>query len=951
MGTIDGHIAANASLAAHSDQTGHSGGTATRRSRWRSLVERVRRLPPTREGTRYHGFISYSQAADTRVATSLQRGLQRFAKPWYRPHALRIFRDESSLSASPHLWTSICQALDESEFMVLLASPEAAASPWIGRETERWRETKPYERLLLCLTDGTIVWDHGARDFDWGRTTALPEQLRGAFSEEPRYVDLRWARTAERLSLDDPRFRDAVATLAAPLHHTSKDALASEEVRQHRRTVRFTCAGVAALVALAVSVIVAGVLFVGQRDTAQAEHERARQRLGDSLTQQATVDFQTGPVDRGLLLALEANRLAGSPDGRASLVRGLDANRLVRAYLHGHSGPLHGLAFSPDGKLLASGAEDNLIYLWDTATGRRIRTLSGHKNWVYRVAFSPDGTTLASSSRDKTVMLWNVATGALEQTLTGHTGTVYSVAWNRDGTLLASGGGDNTVIVWDRATGTPIRKLGGFADKVVRVAFSPDGNTLAAGSGDHTVRLWNTVTWNGRILGTHTGGVFGLAWSPDGKKIASASEDKDHNVVVWDLATGTSRVLQGHTDRVVGLAWSPDGTMLASGSGDKTIILWDPATGNPLQTLRGHTDVVNALAFSPDSHTLASGASDSTVILWNVGAGRLDGHAAGVNGVAVSPDGTTLASGADDGVILWDVAHGRVPRRLQGSGATSAVAFSPDGRTLASAGPDKTVKLWDVASGSQVFALSGHADGVNALAFSADGTLLASASLDKNVIVWDAKRGTVLRTLTGHTNWVDSVAFSPDGTLLAAGSDDHKIIEWDPRTGRQVREWTAHNDAVYALAFSPNGKTLASGGGDYAVMLWNPRTGEPLANALRGHSNQVLSVAFSADGSTLASGGKDDVVRLWNVADGQPLGEVHGHTGAVNGVAFSADGSTLASASDDNTVILWTPVPLSSNVATVTSRYCDIARRNLTRDEWRRYLPGEAYHTTCPAWR
>ncbi len=957
VGEIDGHLAANASLAAPMDQSDGLGATATRRSWWRSFFERVRRLPPLPEGSRYHGFISYSQAGDTRVATALQRGLQRFAKPWHRPHALRIFRDESSLSASPHLWTSICQALDESQYMVLLASPEAAASPWIGRETERWRETKPFERVLLCLTEGTIVWDHAARDFDWSQTTALPEQLRGAFAEEPRYVDLRWARTAEKLSLDDPRFRDAIATLAAPLHHTSKEALASEEVRQHRRTVRFTCAGVAALVALAVSAIVAGALFVGQRGTAQAERDRAHQRLAEALTQEATGEFQAGAVDRGILLGLEANRLAGSRDGRAGLVGGLEATRSLRAYLRGHAGPLHGLAFSPDGKVIASGAEDNKIILWDASTGRQIGILKGHKDWVYRVAFSPDGKTLASSSRDRTIILWNLTTGAAEQTLAAHTDTVYSVAWSPDGKTLASGSGDRTVIVWDPVKGQPIRRFGGFAAKVVRVAFSPDGKTLAAGSGDATVRLWDTGTWNGRVLGSHptdsfgrVQGVFGLAWSPDSKSLASGSEGIENNLIVWDVASGAKHILPGHTDRVVGLAWSPDGKSLASGSGDKTIILWNPVSGARRQVLLGHTAIINALAFSPDSQTLASGGSDGAVILWNVGA--LDAHTGSVNALAFSPDGTTLASGGNDGVILWDLAHGRVPHRLQGSGVTNAVAFSPDGKRLATGGADAVVKLWDVATGSQVSGLRGHAQGVNALAFSADGRLLASASLDTNVIVWDAATGTRLQTLTGHDKWVDSVAFSPDGKLVAAGSDDHKIIEWDPRSGQQVHAWMAHNDAVYALAFSPNGKTLASGGGDYTIMLWNPRTGQSIANPLQGHSNQVLSIAFSPDGTTLASASKDRLVRLWNVATGQPLGgPLQGHASSVNAVAFSRDGATLASAGADQSLILWTPVPLSSDVSAITSRDCDIARRNLTKDEWRRYVPGEAYHTTCPAWK
>jgi hypothetical protein len=224
------------------------------------------------ESPRYDAFISYSHAADGKLAPALQRGLQRFAKPWYRVRALRVFRDQTDLAANPALWPTIQKALDASEHFVLLASPRAAASPWVGREVEHWRQTKPPEKLLVALTEGEDVrWSPDGGDFDWERADAIPPQLRGAFHEEPLWVDLRFARGADELSLRHPQFRDAVAALAAPLHGKPLAELASEEVRQHRRMVRTAWAAALIVLALAATAVVFGLFALSERNSARAQ--------------------------------------------------------------------------------------------------------------------------------------------------------------------------------------------------------------------------------------------------------------------------------------------------------------------------------------------------------------------------------------------------------------------------------------------------------------------------------------------------------------------------------------------------------------------------------------------------------------------------------------------------------------------------------------------------------
>ncbi|GAA1287682.1 nSTAND1 domain-containing NTPase [Streptomyces javensis] len=527
-----------------------------------------------------------------------------------------------------------------------------------------------------------------------------------------------------------------------------KDFLTDSTTARHReeqtaaRTTQRLRQFTVTLSILLVLALTAGLIAWQQYRTSEQQRHQAvsaqRATFSRQLAGQSAGLLRSNP-DLSSLLAVQAYQTSPTKEATASLFSA--AALPLQRRLTGHAGIVRSVAFSPNGRTLASADDYGKIRLWDVATGKPRSTLTGYTG-VRSVAFSPDGRILASGGDYGEIRLRDVATGKPRTTLTGGRGTVRSVAFSPDGRILASGGEDGKIRLWDVATGKPRTTLTGHTGYGWSVGFSPDGRILASGGEDGKIRLWDVATGKPRITLTGRAGiVWSVAFSPDGRILASGGEDG--KIRLWDVATGKPRItLTGRAGIVWSVAFSPDGRILASGGEDGKIRLWDVATGKPRTTLTGRAGIVWSVAFSPDGRILASGGEDGKIRLWDVATGKprttLTGYT-GVRSVAFSPDGRTFASGDGDGKIrLWDVATGKPRTTLTGrAGIVWSVAFSPDGRTLASGGSDKTVRLWDVATGKPRTTLTGRAGIVWSVAFSPNGRTLATSGEDGKTRLWD----------------------------------------------------------------------------------------------------------------------------------------------------------------------------------------------------------------------
>jgi WD40 repeat protein len=534
------------------------------------------------------------------------------------------------------------------------------------------------------------------------------------------------------------------------------------------------------------------------------------------------------------------------------------------------------------------------------------------------VAYSPDGRFIASGSADSSVKIWDLETGLEIWTLPEHEAAVRSVAYSPNGKHVVSGAADYAVKIWDVESGEELKSLAGHGSVVNSVAYSPDGRYVVSGSTDRTVKIWDAESGlNARTLFGHSLWVNAVCYSPDGRVIASASRDR--TVKLWNAANGDLlRTLSGHAGEVTAVRFSPDGRFVASGSADSAVIIWNAGDGRKERTLLGHEGLVRTLVFSPDGRHIASASSvDSTIRLWNAGTGQeiRSFDAAGVETLSYSPDGKRIASGSMDNAIrLWEAETGAEILVLAGrSSWVRSVAYSPDGAHIAMGSTDRTIRIWEARTGKEILTMAGHTATVRSVSYSPDGKRIVSGGADSSVRVWDAASGRELQTLWGHDSVVRAVAYDPTGRFIVSGSSDASIKVWDAGTGAEQWTFRGHAGEVNALAYSPDGFTIASGSSDRTVKLWDVGGGPP--RTLQGHASAVAAVAFSPNGARLVSGSADGTVKLWDVsnlrsdrnsASGVELETFPGYSTHIkSGLVYSPTGMSVAAAMDNYAVAIF----------------------------------------------
>jgi WD40 repeat protein len=871
-------------------------------------------------------FISYARE-DLAFVRELSAALRAAGKePWV---------DLQDIPPTARWRDEVRGAIDQASAVIYVLSPESVASAVCREELERaltdnkrvipvlLRDVdpdavpEPVAEVNWIPVEGGEVGEAAARigdaldvDLDWVRahTRLLTRAVEWNERGRDRSLLLRGGdlEAAERWLTEADRHRDP-----QPTQLQTEFVIASRGASSRTQRIRLS----AALAALAVTSVLAVVAFLqSQRAREQARLAGSRELAAAALLRQST------DPRKALSLALEASRRAPTVQAvqalRQALV-GFQLRRVLRT-----DGPASGAAFSPDGARVAAGGRDATVRVWDVR-GELDVEYGGHDAAVLAVAWDPEGVRIASVDRDGAIHVWDAESGRPVAALEGHEGKVFTLAWSPDAQTLGTGGEDGTVRLWDVDSGREVRRFD-LAGRVFAMAWSPDGTQVVATEAE-SASVWDVRTERSLLTLTgHEAVVNGVAWSPDGERIVTASNDGTARI--WDGRTGrVSVVLRGHTGLVYSAAFSPDGERVVTAADDGSVREWVAATGppnlevglgdetvalgEPLQVLRGHAGLVRTAAYAPDGGSIVSAGEDGTVRVWTSVAGEalheLAGHTGWVHRPSFAAEGGLLVTPADDRTArLWDGATGEPSSILRGGHShwVWTASFDPRAERVVTASQDGTAVVWDLASREPVATIDARGRAaVTSAAFDREGRRVVISSDLGEVSVRDPETGAELGRLPGFDVPAYDASFGPGGERIAAASADKTARVWSA-SGADVAT-LRHPDIVTSVAWSPDGRRLLTGCADGTARVWDVGRERTLLS-LQGHTDLIWDVDWSPDGRFVATASHDLSARVWDAGTGLTLDVLRGHHDAVRGVAFSLAG-TLATTSADGVVRLF----------------------------------------------
>ena len=660
--------------------------------------------------------------------------------------------------------------------------------------------------------------------------------------------------------------------------------------------------------------------------------------------------------------SLDGTRIVTVSEDKTASVWNAETGKLL-ANLSGQTWIWHA-AWSFDNTRIVTAGEGTAS-VWDAQSGRELLKLyPNHVNLDYKyaavrfAAWNRAGTRIVTISRVITASVWDAGTGREllimdhHAAMDRHAAGVKFAAWNRDGTRIVTVNNDKTASVWDAETGRELNCFTGHTAGVNYAAWNNAGTQIVTASQDCTARVWDMKSGDQEVVMVgHTLNVTYAAWSPDDKRIVTASLDGTARVWNAESSEELSR-LAGHTAGVIQAAWSPDGKRIVTASNDGTARIWDPESSSRMPVLKGHTATVNYAAWNRKETRIVTASGDNTAIVWDAETGKelvcLKGHTLPVSHTEWSPDDKRIVTASYDGTArLWEAESGKelVCLTAGHSRPLSHAAWSPDDKRIVTTSYDDTARVWDVESGKELVCLTGHSGPVLHAAWSFDNTRIVTASEDATARVWDAQSGRELLKLDHSDHTHAAVIFAiwnKTGTRIVTSCRGSAARVWDAESGKELFTFDGYSDGVRLAAWSPNDEFIVTASNDNTAAIWDARSGK-LVLFLRGHGAEVGYAVWSPDGTRIATASQDGTARVWDAVSGQGLASLTGHTDSVQHVAWNAAGTRIVTASADGTARVHYLLRKD-----MLDAACQRAVRNMTKDEWKRYMGDQPYCETCP---